>query len=248
MSNEDLIICISARVGTKYELVVSNINSMPETLPLSEVYGMLLSQETRTVQNFSTESFEANFTQMRNRRRYRGNGEMFGNQQQPRIVFRNSGGGSRNGGTITGQGNQNSQDKGKGKVAADNEGSESKGPCPICFKIGYLVADCWHRQEKTYVPQPNRRRRAYMTTIEGQSNGALYLDSGATNHVTNTIGNMSLNLEYQGNNKLTIGNGEKLLISHICYSILSTSDPHKHIKLNYILCVPNITQKYYQCF
>lgn len=42
---------------------------MPETPSLLEVYGMLLSQETRIEQNLSIGSFEANFTQIRNERR-----------------------------------------------------------------------------------------------------------------------------------------------------------------------------------
>lgn len=68
------------------------------------------------------------------------------------------------------------------------------------------------------------------------------MDSGATNHVTNALGNININSEYQGNEKLTVGNGEKLLISHVGNSMLSTSNPHKHIALNDILYVPSITK------
>ncbi|KAH9726247.1 retrovirus-related pol polyprotein from transposon RE1 [Citrus sinensis] len=243
MNDEDFILCVLAGVGSEYDSVVTNINSMPETPSLSEVYSMLLSQETRTEQNLSPGTLEANFTQMRNGRRNWGNGEIFGNQQQPRIVFRNPGGGSGNGGNGgPGQGNQNGQDKGKAKAVAKNESSESKGPCQICFKMGHTAAECWHRFKKNYVPQPNRRRGAYMATAEGQSSNPWYLDSGATNHVTNAIGNMNRNSEYQGNDKLTVGNGNKLHISHIGYSILPAYCPHKHIKLNYVLCVPDITK------
>ncbi|KAL9462433.1 hypothetical protein AB3S75_000438 [Citrus x aurantiifolia] len=54
MGDEDFIMCVLAGVGPEYDSVVTNINSMPETPSLSEVYGMLLSQETRTEQNLST--------------------------------------------------------------------------------------------------------------------------------------------------------------------------------------------------
>lgn len=94
--------CVLAGIWFEYDLIVTNINSMPETPSLLEVYGMLLSQETRIEQNLSIGSFEANFTQIRNERRNWGNGEKFGNQQQPGIVFRNPGGGSGNGGTMSG--------------------------------------------------------------------------------------------------------------------------------------------------
>ncbi|KAL9415973.1 hypothetical protein AB3S75_039212 [Citrus x aurantiifolia] len=160
MSDEDFIMYVLAGVGSECDYVGTNINSMPETPSLSEVYNMLLSQETRTEQNLSPGSLEANFTQMRNGRRNWGNGERFGNQQQPGIVFRNPSSGFGNGGGNgdPSKGNQNVQDKGKGKAVTENEGSESKGPCQICFKIGHIAAECWHRFKKNYVPQPNRRR------------------------------------------------------------------------------------------
>ena len=53
---------------------------------------------------------------------------------------------------------------------------------------------------------------------------------------------MNLNSEYQGNDKLTVGNGNKLHISHIGYSMLPTYNPHKHIKLNHILYVLDIAK------
>ena len=62
--------------------------------------------------------------------------------------------------------------------------------------------------------------------------------------MTNAIGNMNMKSEYQGNGKLTVGNGNKLHISHIGYFILPTYNPHKHIKLNHILCVPDITKNF----
>ena len=62
--------------------------------------------------------------------------------------------------------------------------------------------------------------------------------------MTNSLGNLSINSEYQGKNKLAIGNGEKLLISHIGYSALPTYDPHKYITLTDILYVHDITKNF----
>ncbi|KAL9414549.1 hypothetical protein AB3S75_042924 [Citrus x aurantiifolia] len=240
MSDDDFVMCVLAGLGPEYDSIVTNINSMPESPSLSEVYGMLLSQENRTEQNLSSGAVEANYTQMRNGRRNWGNNDRTGNQYQPGIVFRNPG--SRNGNN---QGNQNPQDKGKGKAIANDDGSESKGPCQICLKMGHTAAECWHRFKKNFVPQPNRRketRGAYVASTDGQSSGAWYLDSGATNHVTNALGNININSEYQGNDQLAVGNGEKLVIYHIGCSVLSTFDPKKHITLNHMLHVPDITK------
>ncbi|KAH9783576.1 reverse transcriptase Ty1/copia-type domain-containing protein [Citrus sinensis] len=128
-----------------------------------------------------------------------------GNQYQPGIAFRNPGSGVGNN-----QGSQNPQDKGKGKAMANDDSSDSKGPCQICLKMGHTAAEYWH--------------------------------SGATNHVTNALGNISMNSEYQSNDQLAVGNGKKLFISHIACSVLPTCDPHKHIALNNILYVPDITK------
>lgn len=45
ISDVDVIMCVLASVGSEYNLIVTNITSMQETLSLLEVYSMLLSQE-----------------------------------------------------------------------------------------------------------------------------------------------------------------------------------------------------------
>lgn len=74
--------------------------------------------------------------------------------------------------------------------------------------MGHTAAECCHKFKKNYIPQPNRRtepRGTYVAPADGQSNGAWYFDGCATNHVTNALGN--INSEYQGNDKLVVGNG-----------------------------------------
>ena len=188
----------------------------------------------------SSGAIEANYTQMRNGRRSWGNNDRSGNQYQPGVVFRNPGNGAGNN-----QGGQNPHDKGKGKAVANDDSSDSKGPCQICLKMGHTAAECRHRFKKNFVPQPHRRREtrcAYVASTDGQNSGVLYLDSGATNHVTNAFGNISMSSKYQGNDQLAVGNGKKLLISHIGCSVLPTYEPHKNIALNSILYVPDITK------
>ncbi|KAH9718448.1 hypothetical protein KPL71_022235 [Citrus sinensis] len=111
--------------------------------------------------------------------------------------------------------------------------------------MGHTAAECWHRFKKNFVPEPNRRREtrgAYVALTDRQSSGAWYLDNGATNHVKNALGNININSEYQSNDQLVVGNGEKLVISHIGCSVLPIFDPQKHITLNHILHVPDITK------
>ena len=69
---------------------------------------------------------------------------------------------------------------------------------------------------------------------------AWYIDSKATNHVTNELGRLQASTKYLGNYKLIVGNGQGLPIQHIDHSFLSTTD--KTILLKNISHVPSITK------
>lgn len=47
-----------------------------------------------------------------------------------------------------------------------------------------------------------------------------FLDSGATNHVTSQLGNLTLQQDYYGKGKTAVGNGSLLNISHIGDSLI----------------------------
>ena len=49
-----------------------------------------------------------------------------------------------------------------------------------------------------------------------------FVDSGATNHITSNLNNLSLHTPYNGGDKVAIGNGKKLLITHVSTSHLCT--------------------------
>ncbi|KAI9161720.1 hypothetical protein LWI28_020105 [Acer negundo] len=68
-----------------------------------------------------------------------------------------------------------------------------------------------------------------------------YIDSGATNHITPDLNNLSINSEYRGNERLTVCNGQTLPISHIGHlSIASDMIPDYLICLKNILFMPGI--------
>lgn len=70
------------------------------------------------------------------------------------------------------------------------------------------------------------------------------MDSGATNHITNNLGNINIGAKYRGTDQLTVGNSNKLLISHIGHSTLATKHTQvtKYLYLNHILYVLTITK------
>ena len=65
------------------------------------------------------------------------------------------------------------------------------------------------------------------------------MDSGATNHNTADLNNLSLQNDYKGKDKITVGNGHTLSISHIRSTLISSS--YKPLLLNNILYAPKIT-------
>lgn len=69
-------------------------------------------------------------------------------------------------------------------------------------------------------------------------------DSGASHHVTNDLGSLTIGSEYTGGGKVSIGNGSGLSIPHIGSSVLNSHTSHSsHIfHLHDLLRVPNITK------
>ena len=74
----------------------------------------------------------------------------------------------------------------------------------------------------------------------GENESSWFLDSGATNHVSAELNNLSSRSDYKGKEKLVVGNDSELNIKHIgSTNICSQSRP---LKLTNILHVPQITK------
>lgn len=75
------------------------------------------------------------------------------------------------------------------------------------------------------------------------NNSSWYPDSGATNHVTWDLNNLSYGSPYHGNKRIYMGNGVGLNITHIGHSsVSSTSDNSRSLLLKNLLHVPLITK------
>ena len=68
----------------------------------------------------------------------------------------------------------------------------------------------------------NRTPLVALATPETILNPSWYADSGATNHVTTTLDNTTMKIEYGGQEKLIVGNGKQISISHIGQAYLPT--------------------------
>lgn len=84
---------------------------------------------------------------------------------------------------------------------------------------------------------------AYVANVKGPAYEGCYLDSGVTHYLTNNRENLNIKEEFKGNDKLIIGNGKGLSITHIGNSHIifkGSKVPYActHITLKDILLVP----------
>ena len=246
MSDEDFILCLLVGLRFEYDSIVTTINARPESTMLSDVYGMLLSHENRIEYQHSIShmDYQANLAYHRgNQRRnwqanfnFNGNNNNYDGKQPGNSNRKQFGGGNFNQ-------SSNAFDKIKGKSQIDE--NEPKGPCQIYYRKNHTAAHCWYRFKKNYIPnQIQNRRSAYVAENRGNRDGAWYLDSEATNHISNDFNNLNISSDYKGSDQLIVGNGIKLKIVFIRHSLLSTLEPHilSHIKLNHIHYALEITK------
>ncbi|KAL5735772.1 hypothetical protein ACOSP7_030228 [Xanthoceras sorbifolium] len=93
------------------------------------------------------------------------------------------------------------------------------------------------------VPAYNQPTSAFYATPETVANQSWYVDSGATNHIITDMNNLSMRSEYRGKEKLIVGDGNQLTISHIGDTkVHSHTVPHQDILLKKVLHVPSITK------
>ncbi|CAL5389767.1 unnamed protein product [Camellia sinensis] len=100
--------------------------------------------------------------------------------------------------------------------------------CQICGKVNHTTLECWHRLDFAFQPtqrfyftefsQSQGHSKAYVAstpvTSSSQPDSHWFLDSGATNHMTHDLSNMSLYQSYQGHVQVAIGDGTTLPIAH----------------------------------
>lgn len=93
----------------------------------------------------------------------------------------------------------------------------------ICNRLGHSALGCYHRMDHTYQGRHPLTKPAAMA-VSNQFHGdqIWYIDTGATDHITFDVGNLSFCSDYHGLDKVSIGNGLGLCISHIGFSTFST--------------------------
>ncbi|XXG59573.1 hypothetical protein AAC387_Pa04g1633 [Persea americana] len=112
--------------------------------------------------------------------------------------------------------------------------------CQICNKSGHTALDCFHQMDYSYQGRhPPSQLVAMAASYNPVPYQNWYADSGATNHITNDLGNLSVHNDYISKDKVSVGNGQGLPISSIGSSVVHTK--FGLFKLNHILHIPSIS-------
>ncbi|KAF8396137.1 hypothetical protein HHK36_017750 [Tetracentron sinense] len=116
---------------------------------------------------------------------------------------------------------------------------EQQVVCQICGKANYMTLNCWNRFNHSYQAEEIPQALAAMTVTDPHDLEWIP-DTGASSHMTNNPGILNTVKPYMGHDKIIIGDGKELSISHVGYALLPT--PHGNLPLSNVLLVPKITK------
>ncbi|KAG8501432.1 hypothetical protein CXB51_003747 [Gossypium anomalum] len=146
--------------------------------------------------------------------------------------------------------------------------SRSRPQCQLCGRLGHVVQSCYHRFDENFsgvdstdskavnYHHYDRQPSSHCCSSHQQSSSsssdshssrpppsgspvqAWYPDSGATNHITPDMNNLSTASPYTGMDRVSMGNGASVSIAHIGSSSMMSGSRLLHLKN--ILHVPTV--------
>ncbi|CAA0830411.1 Unknown protein, partial [Striga hermonthica] len=242
VQDRDHMLYILAGLPQEYNPVLVSLSTKYPPCTVMEAYSVLLSFEARLEGSESQNSanneqgnFSVNVVTQ-------GQGNRGGFRGRGRGAFQNQ----------RGRGRFGSRSRGRG---FDN----GKQRCQICHYTNHTAERCYYRADLTFTPR-DRSNYNNHSSNQSQGNGPnvnvtqmesdfqsscdgsnWYPDSGATSHVTYDLANLNSAAEYQGRERVQVGNGTGLNISHFGNSVLKSPSNDLFILKN-LLHVPEITK------
>ncbi|KAM1997822.1 hypothetical protein ACFX15_030613 [Malus domestica] len=266
ISDRDLIAATLAGLPDEFESFIDSIMLRLSSTSLDELHGLLLTKElsmNRRKQLASSaptepfhalsvhasppllptppQAFAAQQPPLHNSSRYnsyRGRNNRFSNNRGHRGNHR---GNYTHGFTSGSNRGQHSSSRGSFSLGARNS-------CQICGNTSHEAIDCFDRMNPDISGKiPPAKLAAMCAHYHAKSSSPSWLiDSGATSHITNDISNISSPSPYTGEDKVYIGDGKGLPITHTGSSLLHA--PHHSFKLNNVLHVPQMKHNLLSAF
>ncbi|KAH0728435.1 hypothetical protein KY284_004300 [Solanum tuberosum] len=109
--------------------------------------------------------------------------------------------------------------------------------CQICARNNHTALKCFYKWDYSYQAADELPQASTATNLQNTIDDTLYVDSGASSHMTHNSGFLTDLKHYNGPDKIIIGNGSKLDITHVG----NISGPG--LKLKEVLVVPKINKK-----
>ncbi|KAK1613068.1 hypothetical protein QYE76_036741 [Lolium multiflorum] len=208
LCEDEVIAYILAGLGPDYDSLVTTLTVKSDELTLDKVYAHLLAYEHRHDLHDSDYGLgggaSANFSRRGGGQgNSAGGGQGGGNPSGGRGNFNNNGGNrgrGRHGGGGRGQGRGHG-----GGAGGHNSGINDDRPvCQICGKAGHAALRCRRRFDHAFTGEEHSVNTA---TTSYNTEPAWYMDTGATDHITNDLDHLHIRERYNGNEQVHVGNG-----------------------------------------
>jgi len=235
IEDDDLIGYILNGLDSDYNPFVSSV-SVKDTLSLGDLYSQLLSYEARLRQQ-SLDTF----------RSYSSANTIARDQNCGAPRGRGRGSSSGHGGSSGRGGSGPSVSRRQGSPSAAD--SDDSPVCQLCERTGHTVHDCWYRLNKKYVAPRDGGQKPIRTAPLKSASTAInsygvdtnwYFDSGSTDHITNSLEQLSTRERYNGQEQIHAANGKGMSINHIGNTTFHTSS--RDFSFNNVLHVPAATK------
>jgi Reverse transcriptase (RNA-dependent DNA polymerase)/gag-polypeptide of LTR copia-type/GAG-pre-integrase domain len=239
MTEQDLILFTLQGLGTEYENFVTAISMRSGHVTLPELQSLLLSHEARLLSTQQHTSLSQNVNLTTHPSTHSGGGFLTTPINGAQSVSHTS----QPPGRFFPTSNKRNTFRGRGRGRTFIQPKDD-ARCQICQRLGHTALKCYHRFDISYTStsiSSSQSNQALVAEPASPSpSQAWFLDSGATAHVTPDINCLISPQPYTGSDKVFIGNGSGLCISHTGTSSLITSDGSLHLKN--VLCVPQLTK------
>jgi uncharacterized membrane protein YgcG len=218
LSDEEVLGYMLAGLGSDFESFVTTVALRDTSMDLNTFFAHLLSAEARL-------------------QRYTSTGEIHSSANAAtRHPFNTRSGG--HGGQNRGRGGSG-RGNGGGGHNSGRGGSGPKPTCQVCNIYGHDALHCRQRFNHAYQPDDTRERQVNAAATPSYSvDTNWYLDSGANDHLTNDLDQLSLHERYTGKDIVQVANGSGLSIAHIGHSLIPGSS--RPLYLHNILHVPSV--------
>ena len=195
-------------------------------------------KETNLLQaNFATMNLQGHNKKNQKSGQFKTQGR--GNQNQQQFNHQNFGRGrgrghyNNNGGNFghgPGRGSFNNHSYSSGNFNNVSGGSNGKPQCQVCGKYGHIAINCYHRFDQTYQPSMNNHLVAMVATSSTVRDRGWYMNTGATYHLTPNLNDLNSHTPFASSDKVIVGNGNRLNISNIGHSTISSTSWSLNLK------------------